>query len=194
MAGLGSAAIDPPLARPATGVVCSLERGLTGFAMRLQYTILYVALIVAVNWGFTVVPLVALPGGEKWPPMSLVVGFVFVARDFAQREIGHRVILAMLAAGAISYVMASPAVAAASVAAFLVSEFTDWAVYSLTKRRFSERVLISSVFATPIDSVVFLYLIGHLSLAGVAAMTASKMAGALLVWWLVRRREARAPT
>ncbi len=160
--------------------------------MRLRYTAVYVGLIVLVNWAFAHVPLVALPGGEKWPPVSLLVGFVFVVRDFAQREIGHRVIFAMLLAGALSYGMASPAVALASVAAFLVSEFADWAVYSFTGRRFSERVLLSSAIATPLDSVVFLHLIGHLSLVGVIAMTVSKMAGALLVWRLVRRREARA--
>jgi uncharacterized PurR-regulated membrane protein YhhQ (DUF165 family) len=158
--------------------------------MRYQYTALYIVLIVAVNYGFTVVPLVPLPGGEAWPPISLAVGFVFVARDFAQREIGHRVILAMLAAGALSYVMASPAVAVASVAAFLLGEFADWAVYSFTGRPFSQRVLLSSAVGTPIDSVAFLGLVGLLSAAGVAAMTASKLAGALLVWWLVRRREA----
>ena len=160
--------------------------------MRFRNTVLYVLLIVLVNWAFAHVPLVALPGGEKWPPVSLLVGFVFVVRDFAQREVGHRVIFAMLLAGAVSYVMASPAVALASVAAFLVSEFADWAVYSFTGRRFSERVLISSAVATPLDSAVFLALIGHLSLAGVVAMTASKMVGAVLVWGLVRRRESRA--
>ncbi len=160
--------------------------------MSYKYTLLYIALIVLVNYGFTVVPLVALPGGDMWPPMSLVVGFVFVARDFAQREIGHRVIVAMLAAGALSYAMAGPAVAAASVAAFLVSEFADWAVYSFTRRPFSDRVLLSSLIGTPIDSAVFLAIIGHLSATAVIVMTLSKMAGAVLVWWRVRRRDAQA--
>lgn len=157
--------------------------------MKLHYTLGYVALIVLVNWGFTVVPLVDLPGGEKWPPMSLVVGFIFVARDFAQREIGHRVILAMLVAGVISYIMADPFVAMASVTAFLISEFADWAVYSFTGRPFAQRILISSIISTPIDSVVFLAMIGHFSVVGAAIMTASKMLGALVVWWMVRRRE-----
>ena len=158
--------------------------------MRFRYTIVYIALIVAVNYGFTVTPLVALPGGEKWPPISLLVGFIFVARDFAQREIGHRVIIAMLAAGALSYIMADPFVAAASVAAFLFSEFADWAVYSFTGRSFADRVLLSSAVGTPFDSVVFLGIIGQLSMAGVLAMTASKMLGALAVWWLIRRQNA----
>ena len=158
--------------------------------MRFRYTIVYIALIVAVNYGFTVTPLVALPGGEKWPPISLLVGFIFVARDFAQREIGHRVIIAMLAAGALSYIMADPFVAAASVAAFLFSEFADWAVYSFTGRSFADRVLLSSAVGTPLDSVVFLGIVGQLSMAGVLAMTASKMLGALAVWWLIRRQNA----
>jgi uncharacterized PurR-regulated membrane protein YhhQ (DUF165 family) len=161
--------------------------------MRFKYSLLYIGLIVAVNYGFSVVPPMTLPGGDLWPPMSLLVGFIFVARDYAQREIGHWVILAMLAAGGVSYLLADPAVAVASVAAFLVSEFADWAVYSVTRRPFAERILWSSAVGTPIDSLVFLGLIGFASVAGVIAMTLSKMIGALLVWWLVRRREAVAP-
>jgi len=160
--------------------------------MKLGYTTLYIALIVAVNYGFTVVPLVEMPGGEKWPPMSLVVGFIFVARDFAQREIGHRVIIAMLLAGVLSYIMASPFVAVASLSAFLVSEFADWAVYSFTGRPLAQRVLLSSALGTPLDSGIFLALIGHFSVIGIVVMTFSKMLGALVVWWMIRRKDADA--
>lgn len=156
---------------------------------RYRSTLTYIALIVAVNWGFTVVPLIKMPGGEMWPPMSLVVGFIFVVRDFAQREVGHKVLIAMLIGAALSYVMASPYVAAASAAAFLVSELADWLVYTVTKRPLSQRILFSSLIGTPIDSVVFLYGIGHLTVSGVVAMTVSKMIGALIVWWMIRRRE-----
>ena len=160
--------------------------------MPLRSTLLYIALIVTVNYAFTVVPLVPLPDGTLWPPVSLLVGFVFVARDYAQREIGHRVLLAMLVGVVLSYLMAGPAVAAASAAAFLVSELLDWAVYTLTRRPFSQRILFSSAVGAPVDSVVFLGGIGLLSATGVVAMTASKLAGAVIVWWLVRRREAAA--
>jgi uncharacterized PurR-regulated membrane protein YhhQ (DUF165 family) len=162
--------------------------------MRLVNTVLYIVLIVFVNWSFDVIPLVDLPGGEKWPPAAIITGLIFVARDFAQREIGHKVIVAMLLAGAISYVMAGPVVAGASVAAFLVSEFADWTIYSFSGRRFSERILISSAVSTPLDSLVFLYLIGAASGLGVALMTASKMVGAFAIWWMVRRRELVAET
>lgn len=156
------------------------------------WTFVYVALIVLVNWGFTVVPLVPMPTGEMWPPMSLAVGFVFVVRDFAQREIGHKVLLAMLAGAVLSWWMASPFVAVASVTAFLVSELADWAIYTWSGRPLSQRILWSSLVSTPIDSAVFLALIGHLSVSGVMAMVASKMVGALIVAWLIRRRETAA--
>jgi queuosine precursor transporter len=124
-----------------------------------MWVVAYIASIVLVNWGFTVVPLVSLGDLGMWPPMSLVVGAVFVLRDYAQREVGHWVIPAMLIGGALSWWMASPAVAIASVSAFLISELADWAVYTFTRRPFRERVLYSSALGTPIDSAVCLALI-----------------------------------
>ena len=161
--------------------------------MKYINTLIYIALVVLVNWAFTVVPLVKLPGGTMWPPVALLVGFVFVARDFAQREVGHYVLAAMAIGVSISYFMASPQVAIASAAAFLVSEIADWAVYSFTRRPLSQRILYSSIVGTPIDSVVFLGMVGFLSLAGAAAMTLSKLLGAFIVWWLIRRREVAQP-
>lgn len=152
--------------------------------------ILYVGLIVTVNYGFSVVPLLPLPTGDMFPPMSLAVGFVFVARDYAQRVVGHWVIPAMLVAGAISWFMANPYIAVASVTAFAISEAMDWAVYTFLRRPFAQRVLWSSALGTPIDSAVFLGMIGAFSWTGVAVMTLSKMLGALLVWSLLRRRTA----
>jgi len=150
-----------------------------------MFTLGYIILIVAVNYGFSMVPLVPL-FGEMFPPMSLIVGFIFVARDFAQKEIGHKVIGAMIVAAAISYYMADPYVAVASLLAFAISEAADWAVYTFTKKPFRQRILLSSVISTPVDSVVFLAVLGHLSLTSVALMTISKMVGALIVWRMVK--------
>jgi len=157
--------------------------------MTYRFTALYIALIVAVNYGFSVVPLVELPGGVMWPPMSLLVGFVFIVRDFAQREIGHRVLLAMAVGVGLSYIMADPYVAMWSAIAFLVSELADWAVYTFTKRAMSERVIYSSILSAPLDSAVFLIGLGIATPVGIAAMSASKLLGAIAVWWMMRRRE-----
>ena len=154
--------------------------------MKFNFTAFYIILIVLVNWGFTVVPLIPILG-EMLPPMSLAVGLIFVLRDFAQREIGHKVIGAMLIGGLLSYFMADPFVAIASVTAFLISESADWAVYTWTKKPFAQRILISSIVSTPIDSAVFLAMIGHFSILAVVLMTISKMIGALIVWKIVHK-------
>ena len=155
---------------------------------------IYIGLIVLVNWLFIVVQPVDMGGGEMWPPVALVVGLIFIARDFAQRVIGHWVLAAMLVAGVLSYFLADPFVAYASVAAFAISELADWLVYSFTKRSFAQRILFSSVLATPLDTIVFLGIMGWLSAPAVLAMTASKLVGALIVWYLVRNRmEAASP-
>jgi len=160
----------------------------------LFWAAIYIGLIVLVNWLFIVVQPVDMGGGEMWPPVALVVGLIFIARDFAQRVIGHWVLAAMLVAGVLSYFLADPFVAYASVAAFAISELADWLVYSFTKRSFAQRILFSSVLATPLDTIVFLGIMGWLSAPAVLAMTASKLVGALIVWYLVRNRmEAASP-
>ena len=155
----------------------------------MRYALLYIATIVLVNCAFSVVPVFFLPGGEAWSPVALVVGFIFVIRDYAQREIGHLVLPATLLGGLIRWLMASPAIALASVCAFLTGELVDWAVYTFTKRPFSQRFLLSSALSTPIDSAVYLAMVGIFSFSSVLMMTLSKMVGAFIVFYLARRRE-----
>lgn len=147
-----------------------------------SWLVAYVASIVAVNIGFVAVPLIDLGTLGMWPPMSILVGAVFVLRDYAQRQAGHWVLPAMAIGIVLSYLMASPAVAIASATAFALSELADWAVYTWTRRPFHKRVLLSGAIGTPIDSAAFLALIGHFSLVGALVMTASKMIVAIVVW------------
>ena len=153
------------------------------------YALLYVVSVVLVNWLFAVVPPIILPGGEVWPPISLFVGFIFIIRDYAQRAIGHRVLFAMLVGAILSYFMAGPEIALASMAAFMLSELADWAMYSYTGRPFSQRILLSSLISAPVDSAVFLFLINMAGLGAICIMTLSKLVGACIVYFLVRRRE-----
>ena len=153
------------------------------------WTTAYIGAVVAINWLFVVVPMVPVLG-TMFPPVMLVVGFVFVFRDFAQREIGHWVVIAMLVAGGISYFMSAPVVALASVTAFLISEAIDWAVYTFTRRPLSQRILVSSAVAVPVDTIVFLQMVGFFDWTAVALVSAANMLGALVFWFVLRNREA----
>ena len=85
----------------------------------------YVAFIVLVNWLF--IPDNLVEGVTQWSTntwmgtlylANVIVGFVFVLRDYAQREIGHKVLLATLLAGIPVYLLAGPGLAIASLTAF----------------------------------------------------------------------------
>jgi uncharacterized PurR-regulated membrane protein YhhQ (DUF165 family) len=153
--------------------------------MNYKFTIAYIVSIVAVNIGFVYIPPVPLLG-EMFPPMSLIVGLIFIARDFAQREIGHKVLGAMAIGAILSYFMADPFVAIASVIAFAISEMVDWGVYTYTKRQLRDRILLSSALGTPVDSAVFLLILGFFSPLGFLLMTLAKMLTAVILWWRLK--------
>ena len=155
---------------------------------QFKYSLAYVVSIVAVNIGFVYIPPVPLLG-EMFPPMSLVVGLIFILRDFAQREIGHKVLIAMAIGAVLSYFMADPFVALASVVAFAISEMVDWAVYTFTKRPLKDRILLSSALGTPVDSAVFLLILGFFSPIGFLLMTVAKMLSAVIVWWRIKHED-----
>ena len=154
------------------------------------WTALYVASIVAVNWMFTAIPPWATPLGDLYLA-NIVVGFVFVLRDYAQREIGHSVLLATAIGGVLTWFMVDPAIAIASITAFILSESADWGVYSFLRRPLSQRILISSLIALPLDTFAFQYLAGYLTPAAFATEIASKALGVLIVWYLLRLRDRR---
>ena len=138
-------------------------------------SIIYIATILLVNWGFSNHP------GYEWA-WVLIVGVVFVARDFAQRRIGHWVWVPMGIGIALSWWLADPFVALASATAFAISESIDWGVFTVTRRPLADRILLSSLISTPVDTAVFLGMIGILSPSLFVAGVASKMAAALIIW------------
>jgi uncharacterized PurR-regulated membrane protein YhhQ (DUF165 family) len=144
----------------------------------MYWTIAYVASIAFINWGFSQFhdnEIISLA-------LSTGIGGVFILRDLVQRRIGHKVLLAMLAAVLVSYLTSDPYVATASALAFLVSEAVDWLVYTVTKRPLSDRILFSSAFSVPADTVVFLGVLGLLAPQLIAVQIASKFGAALVVW------------
>jgi queuosine precursor transporter len=159
-------------------------------------TAVYVGLMPLINWSFSAVPLIPLPFIGPYQPLAIVTGLVLVVRDFAQREIGHRVLAAMLLGLAFSVMTTPIAIVLASGAAFLVSETVDWAVYTWTKRPLSQRVMLSSLFGAPIDSAVFLYGAniarpGSLAMGTLVTSIVSKLIGAAVVALVIARRERR---
>jgi uncharacterized PurR-regulated membrane protein YhhQ (DUF165 family) len=152
----------------------------------------YVVCIVLVNWLFVVVPPLQTPLGDLYLA-TVLVGAVFVLRDYAQRQIGHYVLLATLLAGILTWFMVDPALAVASLTAFFISETVDWAVFSFTRQPLQKRILTSSLISVPADTLAFLALAGFLTPASFSVEVLSKIAGVLIVWYLLRMRSQTPP-
>ena len=183
-----------------------------GMTLRLNgryWAVLYLALIPFLNWSFGNIsevpvtePSATFPQGVSLHPMTMVTGLVFVVRDFVQREMGHRVLIVMAMAIAWSFYYSWPVIALASGIAFAVSESVDWLLFTFTRYRLSTRILLSSALAAPIDTTIFLFGAdlakqtelglepgNTLHLANWVVFVIGKMVGAVLVSYVIRRRE-----
>lgn len=130
---------------------------------------LYISTIPAANWLIGNVGTVCVPQGPCLIPVFpgimapsgvLMVGAALVLRDLVQRRYGAKISLLCILTGAtLSFFVAVPALAIASAAAFLLSELSDFAVYTpLAKRRFVAAVMLSCLVGAAVDSALFLWL------------------------------------
>jgi uncharacterized PurR-regulated membrane protein YhhQ (DUF165 family) len=165
---------------------------------------LFALTIPAANWLIGNAGAVCVPNGPclvpVWPGIMapsgvLMVGLALVLRDIVQRRLGPLAGLGAIAVGTlISAMLAPPAIVLASVAAFLLSELADFAVYTpLQRRRFVTAVFASSVVGLVVDSLVFLHLaFGSLDfLAGQIIGKGWMVLLALPLMHLLRRRDER---
>lgn len=153
--------------------------------MRYLSIISYIGLIVLINVCFSYLPSVHI-GVNEISLGDFLVGVIYLVRDFAQREIGHKVILAMAAGILISFWLADPVVANASVAAFAVGEMIDWLYFTFTGKPLSQRLLYSASLSAPIDTFVFLKMAHHFSWFEFILMTAIKLIGVVSLWYYWR--------
>ena len=133
------------------------------------FLVLFCLTIPAANWlignaGTVCVPngpcLVPVAPGVMAPSGVLMIGLALVLRDLVQRRLGVEFgIGAIIVGAAISAGLAPPSLVVASAAAFLLSEFADFALYTpLARRRLVAAVFASSVVGLVVDSIVFLWL------------------------------------
>lgn len=130
---------------------------------------LYILTIPAANWLIGHIGTVCVPQGPCLIPVFpgvlapsgvLMIGAALLLRDLVQRQYGARWSLACVGAGAIlSLIVAPPALALASGAAFALSELSDFAVFTpLYRRQLVLALLVSCAVGALVDSALFLWL------------------------------------
>jgi hypothetical protein len=130
------------------------RRRVTGVS--LVVLAVYVGTIVTANWASThwsalLVGAVAVPAGTLW------AGATFTLRDLLHECLGGRGVLGAIAAGAgLSWLLATPQIAVASVLAFTASELVGSLVYGrLRAWSVLGAVIGSNLAGLAIDSVLF---------------------------------------
>lgn len=163
---------------------------LMALSFRYWGTAGYIIMIVMINLGVTTLPLYHIWDCDI-SPMDPIAGIIYLSRDFSQRELGHYVFIAMILGAGLSYSLASPAIAIASISAFAVGEMIDWSIFAFTRRPLRDRLLWSALISSPFDSAIFLFGIHRLNLLAVILMTLGKFMGVWVIWaiWLQRNKQ-----
>lgn len=134
----------------------------------------YVACVVLANVLTEHLGLVPVAFGLVTTAGTYAAGATLLARNIAQSLIGRLPVLALIGVGiALSWWLASPALAVASAVAFALSETTDMAVFTSIKG-WSRAALASASVAAVVDTFVFLHLAGF-------PVTTESVAGQLVV-------------
>jgi uncharacterized PurR-regulated membrane protein YhhQ (DUF165 family) len=122
----------------------------------------YLMAIVAANWLTAHYGFAPVGFGLMATAGTYAAGLAFIARDAVQDTTGRLgAILALLAGAALSWWLASPALALASAAAFGLSELADMTVYTPLRRRGYVRAAVASnAVGIVVDTVAFLWLAG----------------------------------
>lgn len=148
----------------------------------------YLSSIVGANWLISRYGIVPVGLSLMAPAGVFAIGPALVLRDLVQWSLGKAVALTALAAGAaLSYVVASPAVATASAVAFTVSELVDFALFTVIAPRWARAVLVGGVVGLLFDSFMFL-MIAFGSLEYMPGQVVGKMYGVVLATVIIAAR------
>ncbi len=123
------------------------------------WLVLYALTIVAANWLIQTFGLVPVGFGLMAPAGVFAAGAAFTLRDLVQDRLGkYWTLLAIVIGAGLSWFI-SPAFAVASGAAFLISELSDFLVYTPIRNRYwLLAVVISNTVGLAVDSILFLWL------------------------------------
>ena len=156
--------------------------------------------IVLANWLTSEFGLIPSGFGLLVTAGTYSAGLALALRDVVHETGGVRWVIATIIVGcAVSYFIGSGRIAAASAAAFLLAELSDFAVYSpLRRRQWHTAVVASNLVGSIIDSFVFLSLAGFpltvVSVGGQILVKAVWVTGSFLLIAEVVRRARRQRT
>lgn len=136
----------------------------------------YVGVVVLANILSSRYGMVGVGFGLMASAGTYAAGLALGLRDVVQDGLGKWGVLGVIVVGsALSFVLASPLIATASLCAFLAAELCDFAVYTpLRERGWAKAVVASNIVGAVVDTYIFL------SLAPFGPVTLHAMSGQLV--------------
>lgn len=126
-------------------------------------------------------------GPLMFPAGAVVIGMTFSLRDLVQKEYGKwKCWYWTFAACAVSVIF-SWELALASSLAFMVSEAVDWTVFTYSKGNLKTRMLLSNLFGTPLDSLVFVPLVFGWAWPAILGQALVKFVSSLVILFFVKK-------
>ncbi len=116
--------------------------------------IFYLSSILIANWLVIQYGIIEL-GPLVFPAGAVAIGLTFSARDFVQKRFGKWGCWVWMITAGILTAFLDLNITFASVSAFAISEIIDWFIFTFSKCSFKKRIVLSNIFSTPIDSVIF---------------------------------------
>lgn len=121
--------------------------------------VLFIATIWAANYAVEHYGVVSVGFGLVAPAGVYFIGLALVLRDLSQWTLGRLVAIPAILIGAALSWWVAPSLAEASAVAFLLSETTDFLVFTpLQNRGWTIALACSSVAGAVVDSIVFLWI------------------------------------
>ena len=159
---------------------------------RTIWPAVYLAGVVAANVLTQRFGLIPIGFGLVATAGTYAAAIVLISRNFSQDAIGRRGVLIVMGVGiALSWVLASPALAIASAAAFGLSETADMAIYTPLRSRGKARaVAIASSVGAVVDTVAFLWIAGFPILTALPGQLLIKISMAILAALILRGARA----
>lgn len=123
-----------------------------------------VSAIFAANWVTTDYGFIHVGFGFYSTAGTIFAGFSLAARDLVQDTLGRVVVVGVILLGTlVSWWVSEPAIAVASVSAYLFAELLDFAIYTPLRakskvgdRRWAAAVFVSNLVGAVADTVIFL--------------------------------------
>lgn len=176
-----------------------MKQALTSYALFVAYLLT----VPAANWLISNVGVQFEPDGPHLIPVLpgimapsgvLMVGAALALRDVVQDRLGIKWAAGAVIGGALlSWLVASPFLAIASAAAFVVSESLDLAVYTPLKARgwTPAAILASGLMGSVVDSVAFLLIafgsIAHIEGQIIGKVLITLIATGIAYWYGMNR-------